>query len=408
MAEQAAELPVPTADPLDMVVVGGCGHVGLPLAMAFANAGLSVGIQDIDELQMQRIRSGEMPFMERGGPELLSSLLPTGRLQFSTDVSMLGRTQVVVLVIGTPIDKFMNPSMKLFEQVVSDLIGELADGSLLILRSTVYPGTTKYVERRLREAKVDAEVVFCPERIAEGYALEELGSLSQLIGASSDEGYERAAAVFAALQVEMIRTTPDEAELAKLLTNAWRYMKFAIANQFFQISHSAGIDYNNVLHAVRHRYPRAADLPAPGFAAGPCLLKDTMQLAAFSPDHFPMGHSAMLVNEGLPGYLLDALDRRSPLAGRTIGILGMAFKGESDDNRTSLSYKLHKLAEFKGATVLCTDPYVADPSLAPLEEVLNAAEILIIGAPHNAYRDLSYEGYELVDIWGLTGRGITL
>jgi UDP-N-acetyl-D-mannosaminuronic acid dehydrogenase len=255
---------------------------------------------------------------------------------------------------------------------------------------------------------VDAEVVFCPERIAEGYALEELGSLSQLIGASSDEGYQRAAAVFSSLRVEMIRTTPDEAELAKLLTNAWRYMKFAIANQFFQISHSAGIDYNNVLHAVRHRYPRAADLPAPGFAAGPCLLKDTMQLAAFSPDHFPMGHSAMLVNEGLPGYLLDALDRRSPLAGRTVGILGMAFKGESDDNRTSLSYKLSKLAEFKGATVLCTDPYVPDPSLLPLEEVLKAAEVLIIGAPHLVYRDLSYEGHDLVDIWGLTGRGITL
>ena len=391
-----------------MVVVGGCGHVGLPLAMAFADAGLSVGIQDIDELKMERVRSGEMPFMERRAPELLTRLLSTGRLHFGSDLEMLHRTQVVVLVIGTPIDRYMNPSMMLFEQVVSDMVGELAPGSLLIMRSTVYPGTTQYVQRLLREAKVAADVVFCPERIAEGYALEELSTLPQVIGATSDAAYDRAAAVFSALGMELVRTTPDEAELAKLLTNTWRYMKFAIANQFFQIAHSAGIDYNNVLHAVRHHYPRAADLPAPGFAAGPCLLKDTMQLAAFSPDHFPMGHSAMLVNEGLPGYIIDSLDRRTPLAGRTIGILGMAFKGESDDNRTSLSYKLGKLAAFKGARVLCTDPYVPDASLLPLQDVMDGADIIIIGAPHHPYRELSFDGRDLVDIWGLTGGGITL
>jgi UDP-N-acetyl-D-mannosaminuronic acid dehydrogenase len=186
-------------------------------------------------------------------------------------------------------------------------------------------------------------------------------------------------------------------------------MKFAIANQFFQMAHHAGVEYDHVLHAIRHNYPRAMDLPGPGFAAGPCLFKDTMQLAAFSPDHFPMGHAAMLVNEGLPGYVIDELDRRRPLAGRTVGILGMAFKGESDDPRASLSYKLRKLALFRGASVLCTDPYVSDPTFLPLEEVLSGADALVIGAPHRVYRHLQVDdGRELVDIWGLTGRGIVL
>jgi UDP-N-acetyl-D-mannosaminuronic acid dehydrogenase len=396
------------SDVLDMVVVGGCGHVGLPLALAFADSGLRVGIHDLDGEKMARVQAGEMPFLERGATELLQRVLPTGRLTFSVESALLARTQVVVLVIGTPIDEFMNPSMRLFERVVDDLIPQLRKGSLVILRSTVYPGTTEYVEGRLAAAGVEADVVFCPERIAEGYALEELGSLPQLIGAGDDRAFQRAAEVFAALDVEVVRTTPTEAELAKLLTNTWRYMKFAIANQFFQIAHSAGIDYGNVLHAIRHNYPRAKDLPAPGFAAGPCLLKDAMQLAAFSPDHFPMGHAAMLVNEGLPGYIIDTLDRRQPLAGRTIGILGMAFKGDSDDNRTSLSYKLRKLAAFKGADVLCTDPYVPDPQLRPLDEVLERAGILIVGAPHKVYRDLELDGHEVVDIWGLTGRGIAL
>jgi UDP-N-acetyl-D-mannosaminuronic acid dehydrogenase len=233
-------------------------------------------------------------------------------------------------------------------------------------------------------------------------------SLPQIIGARDDAAFERTSALFAPLGVEMIRTSPKEAELAKLLTNTWRYMKFAIANQFFQIAHASGVDYGHVLHAVRHKYPRAADLPSPGFAAGPCLLKDTMQLAAFSPDHFPMGHAAMLVNEGLPAYIIDSLHARAPLGGKVVGILGMAFKGESDDARTSLSYKLKKLAEFKGASVLCSDPYVNDPDLIHIDKVLQQADVLIIGAPHARYADIEFGDRTLVDIWGLTGRGIAL
>ncbi len=391
-----------------MVVVGGCGHVGLPLALSFADVGLKVGIQDVDQAKIDLVRAGSMPFMERGAGELLARVLDSGRLSFSAETAMIAQTDVVVLVIGTPIDEFMNPSMRLFERVVDDIRPQLRPGTLVILRSTVYPGTTDYVQQQLREGGAAVDVVFCPERIAEGHALEELRSLPQIIGASSDQAFERAAAVFAALDVEVIRTTPTEAELAKLFTNTWRYMKFAIANQFFQIAHSAGVDYGAVLHAIRHHYARAADLPGPGFAAGPCLLKDTMQLAAFSSDHFPMGHAAMLVNEGLPGYIAESLDGDGRLRGRTVGILGMAFKGDSDDNRTSLSYKLRKLLAFKGASVLCSDPYVADPKLVPLEEVLEKAEIIVIGAPHRMYATLDVGGRPLVDIWNVTGRGISL
>jgi UDP-N-acetyl-D-mannosaminuronic acid dehydrogenase len=207
----------------------------------------------------------------------------------------------------------------------------------------------------------------------------------------------------------MIRTSTKEAELAKLFTNTWRYMKFAVANQFFMIAHQAGVDYANVLHAIRHEYPRAADLPGPGFAAGPCLFKDTMQLAAFTADHFPMGQAAMQVNEGLPAYLVSALERRyGNLRGRTIGILGMAFKAESDDSRASLSYKLRKLLSWAGATVLCADPYVRDPRLVPAERVVADSEVVVLGVPHRAYRGLSIGGKDVVDIWGALGQGIRL
>jgi UDP-N-acetyl-D-mannosaminuronic acid dehydrogenase len=388
---------------LDMVVVGGCGHVGLPLALSLADCGYKVGIDDIDASKVAYVKAGNVPFLENGADALLKKLLPTGRLELASDPSLVESTDTVILVIGTPIDEFMNPSVRIFDKVLDELMPHLKNTAMIVLRSTVFPGTSESVERRLRAAGIQADVVFCPERIAEGHALEELRTLPQLVGASSDRAFEKASRLFERLGVSTVRTTPLEAELAKLLTNTWRYMKFAIANQFFQIAHRSGVDYNNVLDAIRHEYPRAADLPGPGFAAGPCLLKDTMQLSAYTPDHFPMGQAAMQINEGLPNYIVDTLNSRKSLQGRTVGILGMAFKGESDDPRASLSYKLRKLAAFKGARVICTDPFIEDPSFESLESVLRDSDVLVIAAPHRAYRTLELDGREVVDIWGITG-----
>ena len=388
---------------LDMVIVGGCGHVGLPLALSLADCGYKVGIDDIDSAKIAQVKAGNVPFLENGADALLKKLLPTGRLEFASDPSLVESTDTVILVIGTPIDEFMNPSVRIFDRVLDDLMPHLRRSSLIMLRSTVFPGTTESVERRLRAAGIQTDVVFCPERIAEGHALEELRTLPQLVGASSDAAFEKASRIFERLGSSTLRTTPLESELAKLLTNTWRYMKFAIANQFFQIAHRSGVDYNHVLDAIRRDYPRAADLPGPGFAAGPCLLKDTMQLSAYTPDHFPMGQAAMQINEGLPNYIVDTLNSRRSLQGRTVGILGMAFKGESDDPRASLSYKLRKLAAFKGARVMCTDPFVEDPSFESLEKVVSESDILVIAAPHHAYKTIDLAGREVVDIWGITG-----
>jgi UDP-N-acetyl-D-mannosaminuronic acid dehydrogenase len=394
---------------LDVVVLGGGGHVGLPLSLAFAEAGLKVGIYDTNQATLDRIAAGEMPFMENGADDLLRSVLATGRLSFGSDGSIIERTENLVVVIGTPVDEFLGPSMTIFEKAVDQISPHLRDGALVALRSTVYPGTTGYVAQHLAERGNRVDVAFCPERIAEGHALEELHSLPQIIGADDERSAERATALFGKLASKTIRTTTKEAELAKLFTNTWRYMKFAVANQFFTIAHSAGVDYDNILHAIREDYPRAADLPGPGFAAGPCLFKDTMQLSAFTADHFPLGQAAMQVNEGLPAFIVSALERRyGGLSGKTVGILGMAFKSESDDARASLSYKLRKLLSWAGARVLATDPYVVDERLVTLDCVLQESEILVLGAPHKAYRGLQLGGKDVVDVWGVMGAGIRL
>ena len=390
--------------PLTVCVVGGCGRAGLPLAMAFARAGLRVDAFDIDAARVAAVQAGTMPFDEAGADELLPRVIRSGRLCATTDPAAVARAQAVIIIVGTPIDEFLNPSTTALERCVEQIVPHLAPKTLVILRSTVFPGTSEWLARELARRGVTADVAMCPERITEGFALEELGSLPQIIGADDDATAARAESLFGHLAGKMIRTSTKEAELAKLFTNAWRYVKFAVANHFFMVADAAGADYTRLLRAVREDYPRAADLPGPGFAAGPCLLKDTMQLAAFDQSRLMLAQSAMVVNEGLPDYIVRKLDESGGLRGRTVGILGMAFKKESDDPRQSLSYKVRKLLQRAGATVLCTDPYVNEGGLVPLERVLAEADVLVIGAPHDAYRALCADGKRIVDVWGLLGR----
>jgi UDP-N-acetyl-D-mannosaminuronic acid dehydrogenase len=347
-----------------------------------------------------------MPFIEPGAPEALAAARAAGLLQATLDPASVAAAECVVVVIGTPIDEHHNPDLGAVDRAIEEISTHLHDGQLLVLRSTVYPGVTAVVERQVARLGIDVDVAFCPERIAEGKALEEFAELPQIVAARSPRALERAAKLFGNLTHEIVYLEPEEAELAKLFTNAWRYVKFAAANQLFMMANDFGLDYERVRRAVIHNYPRAADLPGAGFAAGPCLFKDTMQLAAFNTNNFGLGQASVMVNEGLPLYVVACLERRYDLSQLTVGVLGMAFKGESDDNRSSLSYKLKRILRFKAADVLCTDPYVADdPDLVALDDVCRRADLLVIGAPHRVYADLAVD-VPVVDIWNLRGDGV--
>jgi UDP-N-acetyl-D-mannosaminuronic acid dehydrogenase len=198
---------------------------------------------------------------------------------------------------------------------------------------------------------------------------------------------------------------PIEAEFAKLFTNAYRYIGFAITNQFYLIAKSAGLDYNMILQAMKHDYPRAAYIPTPGFAAGPCLVKDTMQLLAFARNEFALGNAAIMVNEGLPLHVIDELRKTHDLGKMTIGLLGMAFKAESDDPRASLSYKFKKALAGVAREVLTTDPFVTtDPELLPLDQVIAKSDLLILSTPHRDYLNADLGGKPIVDVWGILDR----
>ena len=392
----------------DVVIVGGCGRVGIPLGTVFAEEGCRVALYDINAAAVESVSAGRMPFIEPGADEALRRVVDSGQLIATTDASVVARSEAVIIAVGTPVDEHLNPDLTAVSAVVGSLEPLLLDGQLLILRSTVFPGVTAMVNEMLLRSGREIDVCFCPERIAEGKAMAELRSLPQIVSGFTDRGYKRAAALFERIADETVRLEPTEAELAKLFTNSWRYIRFAVANQFFMIANDYGIDFETVRAAVRHNYPRAADLPGAGFAAGPCLLKDTMQLAAFNNNSFTLGHASMMINEGLPLYLVSNLERRYDLSTMTVGILGMAFKSDTDDRRDSLSYKLKRLLRFKASSVLCTDPHVVDdPALVPLEDVIAQSDLLVIGAPHREYATLA-PAVPVVDVWNLLGRGVRL
>jgi UDP-N-acetyl-D-mannosaminuronic acid dehydrogenase len=390
----------------DLVVIGGCGHVGLPLAIAFADRGAQVAIYDVSEPAVESVNAGRLPFNEPGAAPLFERAVSSGRLRASTDPSVVGTAENVVVVIGTPVDEYLNPNQTAIPKALSACAPYLRDGQMLVLRSTVFPGVTALVEKMIASLGVQIEVAFCPERIAEGKAMTELFELPQIVSARSPRGLERASALFGRLTDTVIELTPEEAELAKLFTNVWRYIKFATANQFYMMANDRGLDFERIRKGLTTDYPRAADMPGAGFAAGPCLFKDTMQLAAFNNNNFTLGHTAMTINEGLPLYLVHRLEQNFDLSAMTVGILGMAFKGGSDDIRSSLSYKLKRVLEFKADAVLCTDPFVTvDENLLDLDEVITRSDLLIIATPHPQYRDLTVDK-PVADIWNVLGRGV--
>ncbi len=393
----------------DLCVVGGGGHVGLPLALVFASKGRQVIVHDLAEDTLDEIRRGRVPFEERGAEELLREALAAGRLTLTSDVACLGRASVVVVTIGTPVDEHLSPDLMVMRRWLDSALPRLFDGQLLVLRSTVYPGTTEWLAQQLKLAGKRIDVAYCPERVVQGLAVEELQSLPQLVSGTTPRARQRAAALFEQIAPEVVPLEPLEAEFAKLFTNAYRYIQFAAANQFYMIANTAGVDYAKILRALKQNYSRARDIPGSGLAAGPCLLKDTMQLAAYSENQFSLGAAAMMVNEGLALYIASEMGKKYPLGEMTVGLLGMAFKADNDDIRSSLSYKLRKSLSLKAREVLSTDPLVRrDPTLQPLEEVIERSDVLVLCVPHSAYQGLDLRGKPVIDVWDFFGSGSTI
>jgi UDP-N-acetyl-D-mannosaminuronic acid dehydrogenase len=389
----------------DVCIVGGCGHVGLPLGMAFADKGKSVALYDLNEAVIAKVNDGVVPFKEEGAEEVLGRVLNAKKLVATNNPEVVEKSKVVVMVIGTPVDEHLNPKAGEIIRAVKEIEHYLSDDQLLIMRSTLYPGITDKVKAYLEKRDKKTLVAFCPERIVEGKALTELYDLPQIVAGCTPEATKRATELFSTLTKKVVVTKPIEAEMAKLFTNTWRYINFAISNQFYMIANAADIDFYDVYNAMTEDYPRLKAFAKAGLAAGPCLFKDTMQLSSFSGNNFFLGHSAMLVNEGLPDFIVAQMKQKYDLSKLTVGVLGMAFKADNDDPRESLSYRLKKKLEVEADIVLCHDPYIKDARFVSMKEIQKRADIIIVATPHSDYKGQDWGKKKVIDMWNFYGNG---
>ena len=389
----------------DVCIVGGLGHVGLPLGISLAAAGKRVILFDINEKAIDSVSKGHMPFKERGAEALLKSVIGK-KLFISSKEEVISRSRFIIIVIGTPVDEHLNPKFNVFKKLFDDLIAFIKDDHHIILRSTVYPGSTEKIKEYLASKGKKTKVSFCPERISQGYAIEELRTLPQIVSSFDEESIQEVKALFSLLTDDIVVLSPIEAEFAKLFTNVWRYIQFAISNQFYQIATQHDLDFYKLYDAITFKYPRAKNFPSAGFAAGPCLFKDTMQIAAHTNNSFFLGHAAMLINEGLPNFIVQKLKEKYTLKEKKVGILGMSFKADNDDKRESLSYKLKKILEIESKEVLCSDVYIQSDGFVSAQNLISAADIVILGTPHKEYAKMEFnERPILVDIWNFYGKG---
>ena len=394
-------------DDKTVAVIGGAGHVGLGMCLVLAEAGHGVFGIDINQQANDSIMAGRMPFMEEHGQEYLERALANGRLSMTTDLVEVQKADVVVVVLGTPIDENLNPRFDGLKALFSSLAPHLRRGQLIILRSTVSPGTTERAKRMLERqlgwrCGEDFHLVFAPERVLQGHAIEELESLPQLVGAFDDVSWEASRSFFATyVRNEIIRLTPVEAEIGKLVTNMYRYLTFAFANEVYFIADQWGANSNKVIDAINKNYPRV-NVPRPGpNVGGPCLFKDGYFLIERIP--FPeLISSSFKINEGMTAQIAMKIDQMPEV--QKVGILGLTFKANSDDTRNSLSYKLKKQLDDGSHDVVCVDPYVEGHKDF---SVLKGAECVVLMTPHHEFADLVQVANAIdnpdclvIDIWG--------
>jgi UDP-N-acetyl-D-mannosaminuronic acid dehydrogenase len=397
------------------VSIIGLGRVGLPLALSFADAGLTVLGIDKDAERIAAVRDGRMPFQETGTQELLERVHASGRLELSERVPDAARARDIVITLGTPSFSHIEIDIRDIRTALDELLPVLDPGHLLVLRSTVAPGTTDFVagyltKRRGFTVGEDVFVAHVPERIAENHFIEEISSLPCIVGGVDPGSAERAARLFDVFGTAIVQTTPAQAELAKIWTNILRYTNFALPNLLMMDCEQHGANVFEVIDLINRDYPRGG-IAMPGLTAGTCLRKDF----AFSEERSNapgMLLAVSRVNESVPLFLVEGLKRRlGGLADRKVAVLGLSFKKNSDDERDSLSHKLIRLLERELADVAVHDPHVRTPT-QPLADAVKGADAVVVATNHAEFSEpatlaavleLGTEDCLLVDPWNALG-----
>ena len=380
-------------------IIGGAGHVGYPLGLIFSSKGFEVNLIDKNLKNSNKINLGKSPFLEEGSEALLKKMLKKKRIKASQELKSVLESKYIIICIGTPIDNNLSPEIKKFLNFFKELRKYLKKNHHIIIRSSVYPGICEKVYNIIKDK--NKNLSYCPERIVQGKSIKELPNISQLVSGKNITSIRESANLFKKICKKIITVEIIEAELIKLFSNAYRYVHFAISNQFYMICRDQGLNFFKIREIMKDGYKRNAHIPMSGFTAGPCLLKDTMQLSSFYNKKFSLGHAAMNVNEDMPKFIYNDLKKNIDLKHKTIGLLGLTFKADCDDIRDSLAIKLLKFLKNKKIKILYSDEYYFMKGSITKKKLIEKSDIIIISTPHYSYKKIKIPKKKLlIDIWG--------
>ncbi len=386
----------------DILIFGGLGHIGLPLGLLFASKNKKVVLYDLNKKNINIIKNKKMPFMEKDGQLFLNKYFEN--ITPSSDPTYIAKTKVIIICIGTLV-KNSKPELKKFLKDISKIKKYINKNHTIIIRSSIYPGTCDKIKKIFDG--LNNNISYCPERVVQGKTLEELPKLPQIISGINQNSINSSKKIFNLICKKTIVTSILEAELIKLFSNAWRYINFSISNQFYMICEKYNINFDQLRNKMIKGYERNKDIPKAGFAAGPCLFKDTAQLNSFLKNEFTLGKTATKINQNFPKFIYEIIYKKykSKLVKKKIGILGMSFKSDIDDIRDSLSISLLKLLKKKKLKVKISDEYALLPGNIDKNKLINESDIIIVGVPHSNYKKIHIPKNKfVVDSWGLFER----
>ncbi len=380
-------------------IIGGAGHVGAPLGIALSSKNYNVILVDKNQKNIKKINQGIMPFVEEGCEKILKKMILKKKIFATNNLQEIKKCKYIIICLGTPINNKFRPNLKKFISFFYNLNKHLNKNHIVIVRSSIYPGTSNKIYNIIK--KKCKNLSYCPERIAQGKSLIELPKLSQIVSGKNKRAIVESGKMFKKVSKKIIYTKIIEAELIKLFSNAYRYINFSISNQFYLMCKNRGLDFFKIRNLMRDNYKRNIDMPLSGFTAGPCLLKDTMQLSSFYNHRYPLLRSAMHINESLPKFIIQKLSEEYNLRKKIVGVLGLSFKAENDDIRDSLSIKLLKNLKSKNIKTLQSDEFYKNKENIDKKLLVKKSDIIILGTPHQAYKNLKIKKNKvLVDIWG--------
>ncbi len=382
-------------------IIGGAGHIGLPLALKFSEKNFFVNVIDKDIKNIKKLKNKIFPFKEEGGEKLLKKALKNKKINFFTDYKSVKSADYIILTVGTPL---VNNSPSLFQiySVLKSIKKFLNNKQSIILRSTIFPGATKIIKKKVFKINNKIGLSYCPERVAQGKSIKEIQNLTQIISSNNKKEEIKINNLFKKICRYVETCSFEEAEMIKLFSNAWRYIRFGIANEFYMMCEKKNLDFNNIYKLMTKNYPRNIGIPTQGFAAGPCLPKDAIQLHISDRKNSKLIKKSYQINNNLPLFLVNKLKKQINLKGKKIGILGTTFKGEIDDERDSLSIKLSKILKKNGAIVLCNDPFVKNKNYKSLNEINKTCNAIFIATPHKKYKNIIFKNKIVIDCWNIS------